>query len=56
MNIEEKIRKILIEETEQNTKKSYVIFVSGIESAMSHQGQTQSNHSILKINQVYKNS
>lgn len=38
--IRESVIRILKEETEQDTKKSYVIFVSGIESAMSHQGQT----------------
>jgi len=40
MNLQESIRRILREETEEQSKGTYVIFVSGIESAMSHKGQT----------------
>jgi hypothetical protein len=40
MNLQESIRRILREETEEQSKGAYVIFVSGIESAMSHKGQT----------------
>jgi hypothetical protein len=40
MNLKESIRKVLREETEEQSKGTYVIFVSGIESAMSHKGQT----------------
>jgi len=36
----ESIRRILREETEEQSKGPYVVFVSGIESAMSHKGQT----------------
>ena len=40
MNLKESIRKVLREESEEQSKGPYVIFVSGIESAMSHKGQT----------------
>ena len=40
MNLKESIRKVLREESEEQSKGPYIIFVSGIESAMSHKGQT----------------
>lgn len=40
MNLEQRIKRILREETEEQSKGPFVIFVSGIESAMSHKGQT----------------
>ena len=40
MKLKEHIRKVLKEETKELSPQTYVVFVSGIQSSMSHEGQT----------------
>ena len=40
MKLQDRIKQILREETEEQSSQTYVVFVSGIQSAMSHEGQT----------------
>ena len=54
MILKEKIRKILKEETKKKLTDSYVVFVSGLESSINHNGQTAKFTSSFNKNHIVK--